>query len=694
MKKIKRIFLISISVFAVTVFLQFINVFQNSEYFFYDSRMNKTANNFSASEDIILVLLDQDSLDYAAEHRNWSWPFPREAYAELVDFASKGGAKSVAFDMFFTEGSSYGSEDDDKFAESAKASDKVIQTVFFNELQGRTEEWKASAPLPEKLEGDYENDSEYPAIFPIDKLSKTAKALGCVNGLHDADGSVRRARLFYNWNGYKVPTLGVASLLSAGEEVPADLPRIINLRYRNSIDDYFPYSFADIMKASDDIAAGLEPELSPEDFEDTYVFFGLYAPGLFDICQSPVSAKYPGVGVHITMLDNILSGDRLNEIPKLFSLLILLFCIILTSVLNSLFESKASRKMSILLPALLFVIFAGLYIFLSYFLFAWGIIIPVTAIIFGMLLSFISSLAVSYMLEGKQRRYLKSAFKQYLSPLVIDQLIENPDQLKLGGERKEISIFFSDLQGFTTISESLDPEQLTELLNYYLSAMSDIILQSGGTIDKYEGDAIIAFWNAPLKIQDHARIAIEAAYACQEKLAEMRSELEARCDGKPFKMRIGLNTGSTIVGNMGSVNRFDYTMLGDSVNLAARLEGLNKQFGSYTMCSESTKLLAEKGNTVLKFRELARAAVVGKNEAITVYEIMNEKLYNENKTLLDSFANGLSQFYAGNFEKALSIFEQTEAQDPPAAHYASKCKQMIANPPQGEWLGVWKADSK
>ncbi len=693
-KKILRIGLIALAVFVITLLLQFVNAFQNAEFFFYDSRMKKTADKFSASEDIILVLLDQASLDYALAHRNWTWPFPREAYAELVDFVFKGNAKSIAFDMFFTEASSYGKADDSAFALASKNSKKVVQTVFFNELQGRQSEWKDSAPQPKKLLEAVENDSDYPALFPIDSLCETANTLGCVNGLHDADGSVRRARLFYLWKNYKIPTLGPAALLSAGESLPENLDRIVNLRYRSSIDEYFPYSFADIMQANDAIKNGEEPDLYPEDFEDTYVFFGLYAPGLFDICRSPISAVYPGVGVHITLLDNILSGDTLNEVPSFISILILLISIIIVIMPGTILDNKSSRKFTVIIPTVVFIAFVAIYIMLAYFLFGIGIIIPIAPIIFAMLLSFIASIVVSYMIEGKQRRYLKSAFKQYLSPLVIDQLIENPDQLKLGGERKELSIFFSDLQGFTTISESLDPEQLTELLNYYLSAMSDIILKSGGTIDKYEGDAIIAFWNAPLKIEEHAKIAVEAAYACQEKLDEMRAELEAKCDGKPFRMRIGLNTGQAIVGNMGSENRFDYTMLGDSVNLAARLEGLNKQFGSYTMCSESTKVLAEKGKTVMKFRELARAAVVGKNEAITVYEIMSEEKYTENKNLLDSFSKGLSEFYEGNFEKALSIFKQTEKLDPPAKHYAAKCEALIANPPQIEWQGVWKAESK
>ena len=179
-------------------------------------------------------------------------------------------------------------------------------------------------------------------------------------------------------------------------------------------------------------------------------------------------------------------------------------------------------------------------------------------------------------------------------------------------------------------------------------------------------------------MEHHARSALEAAWACQKKLEERRADFEKRAQGRPFKMRIGLNTGFAIVGNMGSVSRFDYTMLGDSVNLAARLEGLNKQFGSYTMCAEAAKKQAEESGTILKFRELARAAVVGKSEPVVVYEVMDEKTYNEKKALLDSFGRGLKEFYAGNFKEALNIFTQTEEADPPSMHYAEKCKTLIS----------------
>lgn len=699
MKKIKKIFFISVPIFILVLILNLAGFFRQAEYFFYDDRMNKTAPFFSASDKIVLVLVDQKSLTYAAQELGWTWPWPREAYAEIVDFFSAGGARSIAFDMLFTEESAYGPEDDDKFAQVSEESKIVIQTVFFDYNHGNTDIWPQDAPKPEPVDKAFLKKyglilgKDLPAIFPIEKIREKARMIGNVNSLPDSDGTIRRARLFYLWKEYKIPTLGIASYIVGGDK-SEELPYTLNLRFTKSIDDYIPYSAGDILKAQVDIRAGLEPELSPQDFEGMYVFFGLYAPGLFDICQTPVSSSYPGVGIHITLLDNIISGQKIIKTPFSIDLLIIFICIILSILIEIISEKIKSRAVSVIVNTGCFLCLAFCYLFVSYFLFRFGISVPVAASLSAMLAAFIASLAVSYMVEGKQRRYLKNAFKQYLSPAVIEQLIANPSQLKLGGERKELSIFFSDLQGFTSISESLSPEDLTELLNDYLSDMSAIILDSGGTIDKYEGDAIIAFWNAPTSVENHACCALEAAWACQRKLEERRPEFEKKAGGKPFKMRIGLNTGFAIVGNMGSVNRFDYTMLGDSVNLAARLEGLNKQFGTYTMCSEASKKQAEEAGTILKFRELARAAVVGKNEPVIVYEIMDERIYNEKKDIFISFDKGLREFYAGNIKEALNIFKQTETIDPPAKKYAEKCEALLSQKIEDKWSGVWRADSK
>jgi adenylate cyclase len=293
------------------------------------------------------------------------------------------------------------------------------------------------------------------------------------------------------------------------------------------------------------------------------------------------------------------------------------------------------------------------------------------------------------MTEGRQKRFIKDAFKHYLSPEVIEVLMQHPENLKLGGERRTISIYFSDLQGFTSISEALEPEELTAVLNEYLSAMSDIIQEEHGTIDKYEGDAIIAFWNAPLDVPDHAIRVVRAALKCQTVLATMRPAFKARI-GKEMHMRIGMNTGAAVVGNMGSRTRFDYTMFGDTVNLASRLEGANKQFGTYTMISQYT---AELLDDSFAMRELGRLAVVGRQEPVTVYEPMFPEQYGANKALLETFAEGLNFFYEGRFTHAREIFRSISGQDPAAAAYADKCKAYIVSPPQ-HWNGVWTLATK
>ena len=223
---------------------------------------------------------------------------------------------------------------------------------------------------------------------------------------------------------------------------------------------------------------------------------------------------------------------------------------------------------------------------------------------------------LNYIAEGRQKHFLKAAFRRYLSPTVVDQLIRHPERLRLGGERRELTIFFSDLQGFSSFSERLSPEDLTHLLNDYLTDMTDIILEEGGTLDKYEGDAIIAFWGAPIEQPDHAVRAVRAAVRCQRRLAERRDEWAQRY-GAVLKMRVGINTGPVVVGNMGSNQRFDYTILGDAANLASRLEGANKALGTYLMISESAWTAT---GGAFPGRELGALRVVGRHTPVRVWE--------------------------------------------------------------------------
>ena len=685
---------------AVVLVLEGLSLFQRPENMWYDSRMVRTASSHGPSDEIAVVLLDQDSLDWAQQELGWSWPWPRSAYGDIVSYFNLGGAASLAFDVLFTEPSVYGPQDDAAFVQACAEYGRVVQTVYFEASQGRDSLWKEAFPQP-PLQNDLAQasaiSSDEDLLFPIDSIATSAAVLGNITGSSDWDKVIRRAKAYRPYQSYLVPTLGVAPLFAAGEDGPDPELEPKNgrlLRFQPSLDSYVPYSAGQILQSYYAIQAGQEPLLESDMFQDMYVFFGFYAPGLFDICTTPMSAVYPGVGVHITQLDNYLQDSFLSPTTFLVEVALVVVLAFLGAVPLSLAEIFRLHKLNVLVSVAWMAIFGLLFVVLSYGVFAAGFVLPMMPPLVALLLAFFSAMVVSYRQEGRQRRYLKSAFRHYLSPAVIDTLIAHPESLVLGGERRHISIFFSDVQGFTSISERLSPEELTSLLNDYLSQMTDILLESGGTIDKYEGDAIIAFWNAPVELHDHGRRAVEAMIRCQEKLAQLRPQLEQRA-GRPFYMRVGINTGDAVVGNMGSSSRFDYTMLGDSVNLAARLEGLNKQFGTYSMCSAASKEEALAFGTELRFRELARVAVVGKKEAVTVFEPMNANEYAERQAVLDAFSQGLQLFYQGKFSKALEAFSAIQKEDAPAAHYVAKCRELLENPPDlSSWEGVWVATSK
>lgn len=670
-QKRKFYFLIVLSVSIFCSILHFSGAMQWSENKFYDSRIKRTAKFFKPSDSIVVVLLDQESLNWAQQELGWGWPWPRESYARMIDFFNSCNANSVAFDMVFSEPSVYGPQDDAVFADAASKFGRVVQTVFYK---------------------SYEQDEE--PVLPVDELKNSAGIIGTIQSNLDSDGVARRNRL-YSDSSLKEPSLAIASLLVSDtlkdiSEIPVAKNGGMYIRYQNDLYRYVPYSAKDILQAQMALERGQECNFDLNTFEDSYVFFGLDTPGLFDICATPVSPNFQGVGVHICQLDTILNGYYLRDVPVLLVLLLILLCAAFGALMG---EYSIHGKFSSLFAHIGILILGLLvFLFLSYALFIKGIILPVTSPLISIIVAFAACLFKNYRTEGKQRRYLKHAFSQYLSPAVIDRLIENPEMLKLGGEKREISVYFSDIQNFTSIAEKLTPEELTEFLNTYLSAMTDIILAHGGTIDKYEGDAIIAFWNAPTYQGNHAKLALETAMECQEKLAQMRNSLAKKC-GTQLYQRIGLNTGDAVVGNMGSSKRFNYTILGDAVNLASRLEGVNKQFGTYTICSKTIMQKAIECGCDYAFRELGNIAVVGKKEGVNIFEPMLQNEFNARKSDFENFSKGLSQFSKGNFKKAKSIFEKKAATDMAAAKYVEKCEMYIQNPPQN-WDGVIRATEK
>jgi len=661
-----------------------------------------------ATDDIRLILLNQNSLDWAHKENGLTWPWPREIYGHIVNYCQRSGAKALAFDVLFTEPSRYGVADDAAFGSAISHFGLFAASVFLGQQSGSTIQWPADIPEPEFKINGLEKWLAHPraaktvfsrAALPIIELSRNSAALGNVQLNPDPDGIYRRVKLFGVFNGKALPSLGISTYLAANptnsaiikpgrltignKHVPIDQKGHAILRFRGPSGTHKFYSAAEILQSEIRILNGQKPSIQDKNtFKDKYVLFGFSAPGLYDLRSAAVGGVYPGVEIHATMLDNFLSGDFIQNVPPWvvvgFVILLAVSCAIGASFFTSLQGIVLLSSAYLAIPVLLSL---GAYMY-GFWL---PLIAPETAVATAIVLA----LAVNYATEGRQKRFIKNAFKQYLSPAVIEQLLQNPARLKLGGERKLLSIFFSDLQGFTSISEGLDPESLTNLLNDYLSAMTDIIHAEGGTVDKYEGDAIIAFWNAPIDVPDHAIRVIRAALLCQAKLSELRPVFKKRV-GKDILMRIGVNTGSAVVGNMGSNTRFDYTMLGDAVNLAARLEGTNKQFGTYTMMSQSTRELV---GDIFAARELARVAVVGRKETVTVYEPMFPDEYHAKKTILDEFAKGLDLFYKGSFDRAREIFSAIQDVEPPAAAYVKKCTALIDSVP-ANWQGVWVLTTK
>ncbi|MGD9115548.1 MAG: adenylate/guanylate cyclase domain-containing protein [Desulfobacterales bacterium] len=674
----------------------------------WDWRVALMAKPGKATDSISLILLDQKSLDWGKDVNALTWPWPREIYGAIVNFCRRSGARAVAFDVLFTEPSKYGVEDDAAFAQAVSDFGQVALAAFLSNQSGNNPQWPAAVPLPGFKTSGLDNLQNNAATkfrtfsltsMPIEPLARQAAILCNVSLNPDPDGIYRKVDLLSIFDGKVLPSLGLGAFLAGnpeaslelqpgnlrvgGQKIPVDRNGYAILRYRGPSGTHKVYNAAAVLQSEIQILNGEQPNIrDPKAFKDKYVFFGFSAPGLYDLRPSPISGVFPGVEIYATLLDNLLSGDFIRQLPVWMSIVLLfvlsLICAVSLTYAGSTTSTVTSIAVFISLPALL-----------AFGAYHQGFWLPIVVVETSIVVTIGLVLLINYATEGRQKRFIKNAFKHFLSPEVIEQLIVHPERLQLGGERRVLTIFFSDLEGFTSISENLDPEELIELLNDYLSAMTDIIQEEGGTIDKYEGDAIIAFWNAPLEVADHAVRAVRTALRCQAKLAEMRPAFRDRV-GTDMHMRIGINTGLSVVGNLGSHTRFDYTVLGDAVNLASRLEGANKQFGTYTMISQSTCDFVDKHFAV---RELARLTVVGRKEPVNVYEPMSSADYESRAEILDTFGRGLAFFYKGDIERGKKVFAEIEEQDPAAAAYAEKCRSLIGTDLE-HWNGVWVMKTK
>ena len=428
-----------------------------------------------------------------------------------------------------------------------------------------------------------------------------------------------------------------------------------------------------------------------KDLKDSVAVIGYSGTSTTDIGVNPFEEKYMNMGLYAAVANTILSGQFLDESPLWLPMVVAIVMSLLTAFIVSRLSHPALGLSSGII--LLFLTEGALIL---NFVFT-GVYVPLFTPGISILLSFIAIVSVNLIFSSREKGFIRSAFAQYLSDDVIKDLLDDPSKLTLGGEERHMTAVFTDVKGFSSISEKLTPQNLVTLLNDYLTEMSDLIMAERGTIDKYEGDAIIAFYGAPQPYQDHAIRACRSAIRMKKAETQLNEKLleEGRSPG-PLLTRIGINTGNMVVGNMGTLQKMDYTMMGNAVNLAARLEGVNKQYGTWLLISDATH--RETGE-LFTVRQLDRVRVVGINEPVRLYELVDERQLTPDNVLegLSFFHKGLELFENRVWSEASDMFKKCHNlidDDAPSEIYMKRCLKFSQDPPPDEWDGVFNLTQK
>ena len=638
-----------------------------------------------APADVVLAKIDQGSLDFYSREFAIGWPWPRSLYARAVDYLAFAGARAVVLDMVFSEASAY-PEEDERLARSLRESGRVFLPLVFRKGEGGAAGAERFA-LPSAPKLEQLPVRQGPVQLPLPSLSAAARGAGNAQDDPGRDGIFRRLRLFTAHQGRVYPSLALAAALYAHpgldlERVPFAADGRLNLRFYRK-DSFRTCAISELIQSQVRREAGEEPVVAPADFKDRIVVIGATATGLLDHRATPVSAVSSGFELHATAIANLLHGDFLRSLdPRPYWLLVLLAVAGLNLLLARL--KTLSAQLLAALAAALLLLGANLSLFYA------GIDMDFIPLLAGVAGCAGYDSYVRYQRVRREKKFIEGAFRGYMSDSLLAEILKNPGGLRLGGEKRLVTVFFSDLAGFTSLSEKLPAEEVVVLLNTYLERMTSIIIEEGGFVNKFEGDAIMAFWGAPLADERHAERAMRAALRCQEGLRGLNREFAAA--GLPrLGMRVGVNSGEVIVGNIGSRQRFEYTVIGDAVNLASRLEGINKQYGTEVICGPLSARLA--GGEML-LRRLDRVRVKGKRLAEEIFEgaAPGAAAAPQAKARLEKFAAGLRLYFAGEFAAARAAFADL-ADDPPARVFASRCAFLQKNPPE-DWDGVWTFTEK
>jgi adenylate cyclase len=464
-------------------------------------------------------------------------------------------------------------------------------------------------------------------------------------------------------------------------QIPADETGQLLINYYGPSGTFATYSVVDILSG----------KVPTEALKDKLVFIGATEIGIADVKPTPFSPVFPGVETHATVAGNILDGSFLikNSLTKALDIVLLM-------ILPLALVFLLMRAQKTFLGFFVFIAFVSLLLLGNYLLFTrlntlLSILYP------GLSLCFVYIFFEGYrnLVIESRNRYLRRAFSSYVSPELVTEILQDPDKLKLGGETKNITVLFSDIRGFTTLSELITPVTLVSILNSYLSPMTQIIMDEHGTLDKYIGDAIMAIFGAPVDVSNHPERACKAALYMLKNLEKLNQEWKER-DWPHISIGIGINTGEAIVGNMGTDIRFEYTAIGDTVNLASRLEGLNKLYGTEIIISKSA--LEGLPSSQFFVRELDLVRVMGKEQPISIFELIDFHPGDPEKaTLVSSFTDALQTYRERNFKAAWKKFAdilKTFPGEKPSILYLKRCSEYIEQPPPANWDGVFIAKEK
>ncbi len=707
--------LIAVITFSLSIALTLSEPIQKTEFTIRDNLFEIRGPLSVENSPIVLVAISDDADSEIPE----KWPWPTSVHAKLVENLNRAGAKAILFDVIFANQDIYNPINDSLFADQINKHGGVVLAGALQESSNKNSDMDVrDFPVEELLENNknpvglvYTTDNldGFVRIYNIGQISDNISyyMLGLeglriyqgleTDALQDLSLVTRESEFTIGEYSIKRDNLNSFIINYYGPEgiFPVySFDHVIDDPYYNTVaeDDFFEMNLFD----DPETQTGL---LYDGVFKDKIVIVGSTITTLQDFHPTPFSSAdfpRPGFEIHAHAMQTIIDSNYLSKQSGISQLLIML----LVSLLVIFFNRKVGATWGFLFMAVLMIAYYGIAVLL--FL-KTNFFIHVSGVLISIFFSQIGTVGYEFFNEQKEKRRIKGMFSSYVSPRLVDQMIESGEEPKLGGEDTYITAFFSDIVSFSTFSEKLKPKQLVALINEYLTAMTDTINDQGGTLDKFIGDAIVAFYGAPVHIKDHALRACISSQLMEKKLAELREKWEK--DKWPeivwgMQHRMGMNTGEMVTGNMGSERRFNYTMMGDNVNLAARCESGAKQYNVFTMITETTKKDAEEQGDDCLFRLLDNIVVKGRSKPVKVFEIagLRADASQEMFDCIGLYEQGMQSYFNQDWDAALKFFGKSLPLEAhlknPSQLFIDRCERMKQNPPEKDWDGVYIMTSK